>query len=217
MDTNEIEVKFFSKIKKNNDPKYILKKVFFTFSLILCASLVLGMLFCKISVSSVSDAMKIQIASHFIDVFDGCRNPTDYFAVIITASNADFRYLVLVFTVGFTYFCKYAAFALVGVRGFSVGYSIAFLFMAIKEEALCLRYPSVAFLLFLFSKIILLILLVYLAVKASLFCDDFHKLRGRKSLMLRSPVIYRYAFFFLTALGFVIIVNAGYCVLFSIF
>ena len=143
MDANEIEVKFLSKIRKNNDPKFISGKVFLIFGFVLAVSLILGIGFFKISGEAISDAMKMQIASHFSDIFKGCRNPTDYFAVIITASSADFRYLVLIFAAGFTYFCKYASFAFIGIRGFTVGYSLGFLGMAIKEEFIRLKHPKI--------------------------------------------------------------------------
>ena len=174
------------------------------------------MAFCKMTGPAISDAMKIQISSHFTEIFDGCRNPTDYFAVIISSSSADFRYLILIFAAGFTYFCKYATAAMIGIRAFTLGYSLEFLASAIDRDIIHLRLPALSFVLFLISEIILLALIIYLSVKATFFGDDFRRLRGRRSLILRSPVIYKYIFLFLTAIGLVIIINAGYCSLAAI-
>ena len=213
MDTNEIEIKFLEQIKAKNRKNTVLGKFFLGFSIIFFISLLLGFLFCKIASASVSDEMKIKIASHFSEIFKGCKSPTDYFAVIISASSADFRYLVLIFASGFTYFCKYATAAMVGVRAFTLGYSLEFFAASIKYDFLSLRHPWISFLLFLASKSVVLALIIYLSVKATFFGEDFRRLRGRRSLILRSPVIYRYIFLFLTALGMIIIINAGYCIL----
>ncbi len=211
MDTNEIEVKFLDKIRKNSNSKHISGKFFIGFSIVFLIALVLGIAFCRITGATISDAMKIQLASHFTEVFDGCTNATDYFTVIITASSADFRYLVLIFAAGFTYFCKYASAVMIGVRAFTLGYCSEFLMNVIKQELIYLKFPSLSFTLFLISELLILALIIYLSVKATFFGDDFRRLRGRRSLMLRSPVIYKYIFLFLTALGLVIIINAGYC------
>ncbi|MBQ8389341.1 MAG: hypothetical protein IJX46_10500 [Clostridia bacterium] len=159
----------------------------------------------------MSDDLKARTASHFTDVFAGCSKPADYFTVIITSSSADLRYFLLIFTSGFTFFCKYATGAMVAFKAFAVGFSSEFLFLSLKDGIISLNHPSLSFLAFVAAELLIACVIVYLSVKATLFGYDFRKLRGRKSLMLRSPTIYRYVFLFLTAIGFVIAVNAAYC------
>ncbi len=216
MEKNEIEIEFFDRVRRRNAPKASQKRFFISFFIIFLLALVFGGIFCHMSVRAVSNDMKKQIISHFCDVFLGCETLADYFAVIISCAGPDLRYLLLIFTAGFTYFCKYAAGAMVAVRAFTVGFCSEFLLLCLKDDIISLKYPFLSFALFAASEICMLALIMYLSVKAVLFGDDFRRLRGRRSLMLRSPVIYRYIFLFLTAIGFVIIINAAYCFISSL-
>ena len=216
MENNEIDIQFVHKVKKRNTGEYVFLKFFTGFFVIFLISIILGILFCKATVKGVSDTMKQQISGHFKDVFCGCETMSDYFSVIISASSADFRYLVLIFTAGFTFFCKYATAAMIAVRAFTVGFSSEFIISAVQTNAIEFSAPWIYITLFTTSRLLVLALIVYLSIKATVFGDDFRRLRWRKSLILRSPVIYRYIFLFLTALGLVIIFNAGYCFLSSL-
>ena len=217
MDNNEIEIDFLDKVRKKNTPRATSKRFLIGFFAIFAISTMLGGLFCRMTDPVVSDRMKSQIVSHFCDVFSGCETPTDYFTVIISCASSDLRYLLIIFTAGFTYFCKYAAGAMVGVRAFTVGFCSQFLLLSLKNGIIDLKHPFLSIALFFICEFLVLALIIYLSVKATLFGDDFRRLRGRRSLMLRSPVIYRYIFLFLTAIGLIIAVNAGYCWLSSLF
>ncbi len=211
MDNNEIEIKFLDRVRRKNAPRASSRRFLIGFFVLFAISAVLGAVFCRITEPKVSEHMKDQIISHFCEAFSGCETPTDYFTVIISCASADLRYLLVIFTAGFTYFCKYAAGAMVCARAFTVGFSSEFLLLSLRNGIISLKYPLVYFALFVFCELFVLALIIYLAVKATLFGDDFRRLRGRRSLMLRSPVIYRYIFLFLTAIGLIIAVNAGYC------
>lgn len=216
MDNNGIEVRFLESVRKKNTTKHTSKKFFVAFFFVFLIAMILGSAFCKVSGSSVSESMKSQMADHFANVFRGCETPTDYFTVIITCASSDFRYLLIIFTAGFTYFCKYATGTMIGVRAFTLGFCSEFLHSSIKSGILALSFPYLSFLTFVACELLILALIIYLSVKATLFGDDFRRLRGRRSLILRSPVIYRYIFLFLTAIGLIIIINAAYCWLSSL-
>ena len=211
-----IDVQFLDKVKKNSN-KNVSLRYFLSFGAVFFVAFVLGTTFCRATRESVSDIIKKQIAEHFLNVFHGCKTLTDYFTVIITCAASDIRYLVLIFTAGFTYFCKYATGIMIGVRAFSVGYSLDFLFYSISKKSLTLSHPGLSVSTFFICEILVAFLFIYISVKSVFFGDDFRRLRGRRSLILKSPIIYRHIFLLLTAIGFAIIVNAGYCALSSIF
>jgi hypothetical protein len=212
VNSNEnIEIDFIEAIRKKNNPRRAYKKHMAIFLAIFVASLIGGLLLSFMTRKTVSDELKGQISKHFLNVFDGCSKHTDYLTVIISSSSADLRYLLLVFTSGFTFFCKYAAAAMVAIRAFSVGMSIEFLFCVLNDGIITLRHPSLSFFLFTVFKILTAGFIIYLSVKSILFGYDFRRLRGRRSLILRSPVIYSHIFLFLTAVGFIIVVNSAYC------
>lgn len=211
MGSNDIELDFIDNIKNKNRENRAYLRYLIGFSVVFCVSLVAGIIVSLATKNAVSDDLKARTVSHFTDVFVGCSKPADYFTVIITSSSADLRYFLLIFTSGFTFFCKYATGAMVAFKAFAVGFSSEFLFLSLKDGIISLNHPSLSFLAFVAAELLIACVIVYLSVKATLFGYDFRKLRGRKSLMLRSPTIYRYVFLFLTAIGFVIAVNAAYC------
>ena len=211
-----IDVQFIDRIQKNSQ-KNISLKYFCVFFAVFLAAFVLGLLFCRPTRDSVSEDIKKQVAEHFLNIFHGCKRPTDYCTVIISCAAPDIRYLVLIFTAGFTYFCKYATGIIIGVRAFTVGYSIDFLFYSLDQKTIDLPHPGLSVAIFFACEGLISLLFVYISVKSVFFGDDFRRLRGRRSLILKSPVIYRQIFLLLTAIGFTIIVNAGYCAIASIF
>ena len=211
-----IDVQFIDKIKKNGS-KNVSLRYFCGFFSVFFVAFILGIFFCRSTRDSVSEIMKKQIAEHFSDVFYGCKTPTDYCIVIITSASSDIRYLVLMFTAGFTYFCKYATGIMISVRAFSVGYSLDFLLYSLKQKSLTLIRPGLSVAIFFICELLIAFLFIYISVKSVFFGDDFRRLRGRRSLILKSPIIYRHIFLLLTAVGFTIIVNAGYCAISSIF
>ena len=217
MDINEnIEIEFIESVRKKNAGDCAYRKYLLGFSVVFVVSLIIGFLVSLSTQSVVSDELRAQMSGHFTDVFKGCSLPADYFTVIISSSSADLRYLLLIFTSGFTFFCKYATGAMIAFRAFSIGFSSEFLFISLKDGIIGLEHPALSLAVFLASEILIAMLLIYLSVKSTLFGYDFRRLRGRKSLIIRSPVIYRYVFLFLTAIGFVISVNAIYCALSSL-
>ena len=212
MDTKEsVEIGFLNGTHKIYDSKRISRRFLAGFSAIFAAAFFLGTFFCKKVAGGISDSMSPQIASHFSGIFSGCQSPTDYFTVIISASSADLRSLVLIFASGFTYFCKYATGAMLAFRAFTLGFSFEFLAFSLKRSSVVLDHPLLSMMIFLSCELMIAALIVYLSVKSVFFGDDFRRLRGRKSLILRSPIIYRYIFLFLTAFGLVIAVNSAYC------
>ena len=211
-----IDVQFVDKVKKNST-KNIPLIYFCGFFTVFFVAFIFGIVFCRSTRDSVSEVMKNQIAEHFSGVFRGCETATDYCIVIITSAASDIRYLVLIFTAGFTYFCKYAAGVMVAARAFTFGYSLDFLLYSLKKKSLTLLHPGLSVAIFFICELLVTLLFIYISVKSVFFGDDFRRLRGRRSLMLKSPIIYRHIFLLLTTMGFTIIVNAGYCLLSSIF
>lgn len=211
MESNDIELSFINNIKSKNRENRAYLRYFIGFSVVFAASLIVGIVASLATQNVVSDDLKARMVHHFTDVFSGCSKPADYFTVIITSSSADLRYLLLILTSGFTFFCKYATGAMVAFKAFAMGFSSEFLFLSLKKGLISLNHPALSFVLFSAAELLIVCVVVYLSVKATLFSYDFRRLRGCKRLILRSPIIYRYIFLFLTAIGFVIAVNAAYC------
>ena len=211
-----IDIEFIENIQKNNRSGRVHRKFMCVFGAIFTVSLVFGFLISISAQRAISEELRVQMADHFTNVFEGCSAPADYITVIITSSTADLRYVLLIFTAGFTFFCKYATGAMIAIRAFSIGFCSEFLIISLREGIIDLDHPVVSFAIFLLSELLIAALLVYLSVKSTIFGYDFRRLRGRKSLILRSPVIYRYIFLFSTAIGYSISVNAAYCALSSL-
>ena len=211
MESNDIELYFIDNIKNKNRENRAYLRYLIGFSAVFAVSLISGIIASLVTQKAVSDDLKTRVVCHFTDVFAGCSKPVDYFTVIITSSSADLRYLLLICTSGFTFFCKYATGAMVAFKAFSMGFSSEFLFLSLKKGLISLTSPALSFILFVAAELMIVCVVVYLSTKATLFSYDFRKLRGCKKMILRSPIIYRYIFLFLTAIGFVITVNAAYC------
>lgn len=204
---------FIGSLPRKNKPSYPILKAFWRYGLIFLIALGSGMLFCISSIDSFKpeSEMMQRIIGHFTNVFKGCSSCKHYFTVIISASADDIRCLILLFAAGFTYFCGIASSALVLCRGFTVGFSLQYLITASRSGILELPRATAAALLFIVTELILATFLHWLASKSLVFGYEFRKLRGRRSRILGSPIIYKYLLLYLTAFGCVLIINTLSC------
>ncbi len=181
------------------------------FALLYIASVIAGIVCCRKFDLTISDKISVQIISHFADAFYGCSDYTDYISVIVRASLSDFRHLAFVFAAGFTMFCTLACCVVNVCRGFTFGFSLSYLIIMTSEGISYFRHPSLGVFIFLLSKILVGIAIIYLSTRAYNFGYEFRKLRGRKSAIIRSPLIYKYILVFIIMFGFIILVNTSYC------
>ena len=131
---------------------------------------------------------------------------------MISASASDIRYLLLIFASGFTYFCGVADSVFIISKGFTVGFSLQYLISLTQKSQTLLQNPKAAVATFALSEIILSLFMVFLASKALIFAYEFRKLRGRKSQIIKSPLIYRYMLLCATAFGLILTINVLSCI-----
>lgn len=206
---------FLSDIPRKNTPYYTLVKIFFRYTTLFVLALSSGVLFCMSGLGGLdsNEEIHIKISEHFTNVFVGCRSVRDYFLVIFASSATDIRYLIFIFAAGFTYFCGIASSAFIVCRGFTLGFSIGFLYESIKDQGLKLSHPNTALALFSVTELTIALFIIFLSTKSLVFSYDFKKLRGRRSLIMRSPTIYKYLIFYLTAFGLMILINIMGCLI----
>jgi len=198
-------------ILRHSDSKNVYIKNITAFGFMFALSVLAGVLCCSNYDFSVSDKISVQIISHFADAFYGCDDYSDYISVVIKASLSDLRHLAFVFAAGFTMFCGLACCVVNFCRGFTFGFSAAYLLLMIQSGISDFSSPKVEFVLFIISKLLIGAVIVYLSARANIFGYEFRKLRGRKSAIIRSPVIYKYILVFVIMFGFIVLVNTAYC------
>jgi len=205
---------FLGDLPKRNTKIYSTLKIFLKFILLLTLAFASGMLFCEASSKELLSAkiFSSNISSHFTGVFDGCSSFKSYASVIVSASAPDIRYLLLIFTSGFTYFCGIADSIFIICKGFTIGFSFKYLISITKLYPEILNSRNAYIVVFLISELSMALFLAFLATKTLFFAYDFRKLRGRKSQIIRSPAIYRYILLYLTSFGLVFIINILFCV-----
>ena len=206
----KISAEIFAALPRKNKASYTLTKVLLRYCIIFALAFAAGILFCRASREIFPDTTPT-IQRFFTDVFGGCDSCRDYFTVIISASSPDIRCLILLFAAGFTYFCGIATSTLVLCRGFAVGFSLQYLLLAIESGVLTLSHPTAAAVIFGTTELALAAVMIWLSTKSLIFGYDFRRLRGRRSRIVRSPIIYLYMLLYLTAFGLILIINTSGC------
>ncbi len=206
----KIPTELFAALPRRNNESYTLLKVLLRYCVIFALAFTAGILFCRASADIFPD-MTSTIQRFFTDVFAGCESCRDYFTVIISASSPDIRCLILLFATGFTYFCGIATSTLVLCRGFAVGFSLQYLLFVIESGAVTLSHPTAAAVIFGVTELALAGVMIWLSTKSLIFGYDFRRLRGRRSRIVRSPIIYLYMLLYLTAFGLILIINTSSC------
>jgi len=207
----EFELIMSEHIKQQNQKHFSDYKNLTVFTLLYVVSFFAGILCCRKFDLTISDKISTQIISHFADAFYGCGNYTDYLSVIIRASLSDFRHLAFVFAAGFTMFCTLACCVVNICRGFTFGFSLSYLIIMVENDLSNFKHPSIEIFAFVLTKVLVGAAIIYLSTRAYNFGYEFRKLRGRKSVIIRSPLIYRYILVFIIIFGFIILVNSAYC------
>ena len=205
-----VSAELFTALRRRNKESYTLIKVLIRYCAIFALAFTAGILFCRASTTVFPD-MTPTIQRFFTDVFYGCESCRDYFTVIISASSPDIRCLILLFAAGFTYFCGIATSTLILCRGFSVGFSLQYLLFAIESKAITLAHPTAAAVIFGTTELMLAAVMIWLSTRSLIFGYDFRRLRGRRSRIVRSPIIYLYMLLYLTAFGTILIINTSGC------
>ena len=210
MSEEKLVPNFIERIARRNRPSYVIFRVCLGYTVIFIASFALGSLFFSQFATDLLNSAYIAsgVESHFFKVFDGCSSFRDYFMVIITASAPDLRILLLLFASGFTYFSGLVTSAFTLCRAFTVGFALRYLLLV---ENMSFNSQSVAFVFALFE-LTFAGLMIFLCAKSQIFSYDFRRIRGRKSRILSSPVIYMYMLLYLTAFGLVLVLNACSCI-----
>jgi len=210
----KIVPEFLGDLPRRNSKIYSALKLISRFILLLTLAFVSGMLFCDATSNDLisSKAFANSISKHFTNVFNGCSSFKSYASVIVSASAPDIRYLLLLFTSGFTYFCSIADSIFVLCKGFTVGFCFRYMLLITKLYPDILRAPIKASVIFLISELSFALFMTFLSTKTLMSAYEFRKLRGRKSQIIRSPAIYRYILLYLTSFGLVLIINISSCI-----
>lgn len=197
---------------KTYEPRQIRLRVAGQYLTLYLLAFVLGILLCSLLDIKSLPAITPYVKSHFVDSFSGCAGIYDRLSVVVDAAQTDIRAMLLILTAGFTFFCPLALSLMNAWRGFSLGFTAAYLFAARAEGLLTFPQGAVVFLLFLGVSIPIAAALIYLSAEAVLFSHTYRTMPGRISKILRQPFLWRYLFGYLTMFGFVLIMQLLYCI-----
>lgn len=142
----------------------------------------------------------------FTDIFSFCER-------LLSLSRRDLADLFFIFAAGFTMLAGLAVSLLLIFRGFSLGFLIGCLTYMIRSGELQHTHPTAAVLAFSVLCALGAAVFLHMAVKTTLFSDDFKALCGRPSKIIRSKALYTHIFRFLIAFGSFLILNLIRCII----
>lgn len=208
------ENKLRNSIKLKNTKLYIRGTVVLKFLFFLLVGIFLGGMFFH---SQYVDKIELDCSIadvHFGSIFVGCETFSECLFSVIMLSELEIRYLILIFISGFTYFCFIAsAFMMIG-RGFLLGFSLSYLiYIYLYCSSTITRSVLIAYLLF---NVISSFILIFLSVASYTFSFDFRAIKRNHFVLRRAPIIYKYSFSLIIALGGLLLNKFFYCVYFYI-
>lgn len=198
---------------RRNSPAYIRLRITEQYLLLYLLAFIFGIVLCSLLDTASLPAIGRYTDAHFADPFAGCTGLLDGSTVVIDCAGGDIRAMLLILTASFTMFCPLALSLLTIWRGFSLGFTAAYLCTALADGLITLPHSAAAFVGFLGANVFVAAAFVYLSAQAVLFSHQYREICGRPRKILRSPFVWHYLFGYLTMFGFVLIVHLLYCLL----
>lgn len=194
-------------------PRHVYVKFTFIYTIFYVFSFALGCLLFHMTDGRESTLFSLRITAYFSSDFDGCDDAITLAKRLLAASTQDLTRLVMIFMAGFTVFVSLVVSWLLVFRGLSFGFSVSYLAYAIRTEIVALDYPVAMLMLFSLLGAITAAIMINMAVKTTMFSDEFKTLCGRPRLILHSRLLYVQIFRFLVAFGAILIINLIRCVI----
>lgn len=194
-------------------PRYIYVKFTLIYTLFYVLAFALGCLLFHLTDGRESALFNRRITDYFSASLDGCGDAFAFSKRLLSVSMQDVTRLALIFTAGFTVFVSLAVTGLLIFRGLSFGFSVSYLAYAIRAESVVLARPVASLTFFSLLGAMTAAVMIHLAVKTTMFSDEFKALCGRPRLILHSRALYMQMLRFLVALGAILFINLIRCVI----
>ena len=204
------------KIARRNSPAYVRLRITGEYLFLYLLAFLLGILFCSLLDPASLPPAEQYTSAHF-SVTPGDGIPMlDRACRILRDANGDIRAMLFILTAGFTMFCPLALSLHSVWRGFSLGFTAAYLCSAVEAGLTVPSRAPAAFLLFLGANVLIAASLVELSARAVIFSHMYRQQCIRPRMIFTSPFVRQYLFHYLTIFGFVLIVNFLYAALSSL-
>lgn len=207
--TEEYRNELISRISKlNGTSRLYIKRFFITLALCLCAAF-LGLLIYLLLPLDI-EAEKNFFFSHFCSFFDG----GSFFSAardILSFSQTDFVFLLLIMLSGYTMVPTVVSRALVLWRSAEIGYITSAIYVFLISEN-SISFSKGAFALFVLCKVMILLLLIFAALESEDFSYRFSGIFGRTNRPYFSVSSASYLKKLLCVTGFSVIINTLYLI-----
>lgn len=204
------------KIARRNSPAYVRLRITGEYLILYLLAFLFGILFCSLLEPSSLPPAAQYTASHFaVGTGDGS-SLLDRACRVLRDAGGDIRAMLFILTAGFTMFCPLALSLQSVWRGFSLGFTAAYLCSAVEAGLSVPTNAPAAFLLFLGANVLIAASFVELSARAVIFSHVYRQQCIRPRMIFTAPFVRRYLFHYLTIFGFVLIVNCLYAALSSL-
>lgn len=204
------------KIARRNSPAYVRLRITGEYLILYLLAFLFGILFCSLLEPSSLPPAKQYTASHFAVSTGEAASMLDRVCRVLRDAGGDIRAMLFILTAGFTMFCPLALSLQSVWRGFSLGFTAAYLCSAVEAGLSVPANAPAAFLLFLGANVLIAASFVELSARAVIFSHMYRQQCLRPRMIFTAPFVRQYLFHYLTIFGFVLIVNCLYAALSSL-
>lgn len=198
---------YFNISRKHRSQNYIYARRILFYTLLYTTSFILGCFLLHFINASSNSSLNSAIVGYFSVDFSNCKSVFDCASLLLSASKNDIYSLLAVFSAGFTMLSGLVISSVLFFRGFSLGFSLSYFALALKEHYISIDHPYASIILYSFSSAIIAAILINFSVKSLSFCNDFKALCGNARKILSSKSIYSHFYCFLLAIGTILIIN----------
>lgn len=186
-------------------------KILFQFLLMLICSLTIGGVLIKSLPETFYQSLIVRVSAHFETVFINCDGIYDHIKTILLYALSDILSVAIIFVVSFSAFNYVLSDFLLVYNGIRTGASVCFLYMFISNPVFVYNIGLLRYIVFLFFKAVILILIFDYAYRAAVYS---RKLKittpsGRPNIKIK--VFFPFVMYTLTYIGSLIIINGAYC------
>lgn len=186
-------------------------KIAFQFVLMTVCSLLMGVLFAGVLSDQIyADKMSL-VSSHFEKIFVDCDRIYEYFLCIFSYAVSDIICILIIFAVSFAIFNYVISDFVLIYSGFRVGIALSFLFSFISNVEYTYNIGWIKYLVFLFFKVAILVLLLDYSYRAALYSGNLKKTSSIGRPNLKFKVLLPFLVSSFARMGAVIILNGLYC------
>ena len=204
------------RIARRNSPAYVRLRITGEYLLLYLLAFLFGVLFCSLLDPASLPPAERYTAAHFGTVSNAGVSLLDRACRVLEDAGGDIRAMLFILTAGFTMFCPLALSLQSAWRGFSLGFTAAYLCSAVEAGLAIPANAPAAFLLFLGANVLIAASFVELSARAVIFSHVYRQQCLRPRMIFTAPFVRRYLFHYLTIFGFVLIVNCLYAALSSL-